>query len=521
MVETDLSKIIRQGAESLCFFFCAIMSTVYVFYLSQGYNKAGTDKGILYLFLGGFFFALGLLVSIVYIGSNIKNLEIKQAISKLSISDKFILAYLLILLISFLISPNNETKLLGVGGWYQGFLPSLFMIGSYFIISRFMGKAKLSLAFLCGASAIEGIVVIANRFGIYPPNFPGRNPSYAGTMGNVNWYCGYWSVFFPLTMGLYLLIPKENKVLRILAGICLSISSLAGIIQGSDSALIVFLLVLTTSLLIFYKGNKAEKIRYTSSLILVSAPAAALTILLDVIHYKMEYDAQIITLLLYSPASIILFVSATLLFLVVKVADDRASTELLVVIKTVFVILWPLVILAYIVLLIINTLSFGSIGPLSDNSLFYADLNWGNYRGYTMYAGVGIFKDADIWHKLFGWGPDSFCYAVYQGGSSVSEKVISKFGDVRLTNAHCEPITLLANVGVLGLISFTGFQVSKIAELLKKKTVISIACALSLMGYLANNLVSFAQPMNITFLFIIIGIGSMYNKEEVLTKEEA
>ena len=126
-------------------------------------------------------------------------------------------------------------------------------------------------------------------------------------------------------------------------------------------------------------------------------------------------------------------------------------------------------------------------------------------------SGVQTWLDQDLWGKLLGVGPD--CMAMYIHGGSNQEMlsmVHRIWGEsTMLTNAHCEWLTIMVNVGVLGVIGFAGMISSAVVRFIKagNTNVIAAACGMSILAYTLNNVVSFQQAMSTSTMFVILGIG--------------
>ena len=199
----------------------------------------------------------------------------------------------------------------------------------------------------------------------------------------------------------------------------------------------------------------------------------------------------------------------------------------------------------YLIITIINTVTEGrflEMTPLSANSLFRFSIRWGSSRGATFAAGAICFREQDLLHKLLGVGPDCMAAYLYGDGSeSLIAMVKEAFGNLRLTNAHSEWLTLLVNTGLLGAVSFGGMMVSAIWRYLgvtirkrgnhktlgakklesagsdsKKQTDTIISCAIitacgfCLLAYTVNNMVSFQQTMSLATISVVLGVGEHY-----------
>lgn len=83
------------------------------------------------------------------------------------------------------------------------------------------------------------------------------------------------------------------------------------------------------------------------------------------------------------------------------------------------------------------------------------------------------------------------------------------FGDNRLTNAHNELLTSLVNIGITGTIFYFGFFLSSMIRCLKeagKKQYLLIPAG-CIFCYLIHNTVSFAQVLNLPYIFVIVAMG--------------
>ncbi len=172
---------------------------------------------------------------------------------------------------------------------------------------------------------------------------------------------------------------------------------------------------------------------------------------------------------------------------------------------------------SFIVMLVVNTLHPGSIGALSDNPIFTFNREWGSGRGGTWKAGIRAWSSLDSLHKVVGIGPDGMAEYIYKGpDSGLLDMVRSQFGDSRLTNAHGEWITILANLGVIGFFGFAGMIVSAIVRFLRTKAgrALCMACGLAVFSYTINNIFSFQQIMNISQMFIVLGLGEWLRRQE-------
>lgn len=151
------------------------------------------------------------------------------------------------------------------------------------------------------------------------------------------------------------------------------------------------------------------------------------------------------------------------------------------------------------------------IPGLEENTLFLLNEKWGTDRGAIIRIALRAWLDMPLYQKLFGCGPDGFYYHIY----SIPEAAAylkAAFEDAYWTNAHCELVTSLVNIGLIGTLSFVAIFITFIYRCMKRGKeqpllyipVVCVAC------YFVHNLVSFAQVINYPYLFFIMGMGEDY-----------
>ena len=170
----------------------------------------------------------------------------------------------------------------------------------------------------------------------------------------------------------------------------------------------------------------------------------------------------------------------------------------------------------FVILIVCNTKNPGSIGSLSQYAIFTFDEKWGSSRGATWSIGVQTWLSQDTLHRLVGVGPDCMAAYIYSGqDEALLSTTQASFGNHRLTNAHGELLSVLVNMGVFGVIGFGGMLLTAVWRLLRKSRtqVLCAACGLGIFCYMVNNLFSFWQIMNISQMFIVLGLGEGFLRD--------
>lgn len=470
-------------------------------------------------------------------------------------TELFAVCYIAALCISYLLTDYPEFAKMGADGWNMGFWPQILFLFFFLLLKRTLttGMAKAGIGMMLSASTVVFLLGLLNRYGVNPLHMESSGPGFISTIGNINWYCGYWSVLFPVCCGIFLfrekVLPGSRsaqqapvsvlyRVLPVLSGIAVVIGFATGVSQGSDSGLLV--LAAMTLILGCFAGKEKEGLRHFIELLLLFCVSlTGLFVLQHLFPERNKYQTAGYLFLTGKPWGLIFGVLLLCLYFFLfirknncangrtKTVENHCDNKLtgtadrgIVWTYRAWQILTGLSVAAlvlYIGLLTFNTTHPGVIPALDGNALFTFNTSWGSSRGATWSIGIHTFLAQSFGHRLFGVGPDSMAAYLYQSdNSTLLAEVRATFGDKRLTNAHGEWITVLVNTGLMGLLSFAAMIISAVGTLFsRKQKTLAKACGLAVLCYTLHNIFSFEQMMNISQMYLVMGIGmAVAQKEE-------
>lgn len=540
------------------FYLFAILAVLpFYFQTATDYSSIGSDKS-------GFFRKWGvgaarlfvhiLLFYLVFAAADwwVKNRKKKgkwtallnRFIESLSLTDKFAILYGIGLILSYYYSYYRSALLMGMNGWYMGFVPQLVFLGSYFAVSRLLPSksGKIIAGALLAVSFVVFLLGLLNRYGVNPLGMVSSGPSFISTIGNINWYCGYWAVLFPIGATLFVAYRKapgeSDKVFgwkRAGLGLFTAVGFATGITQGSESGMAALAVMLLFMGCLAGREKELTK-HFVEMLFLFCLVLQVLSLVQSRWPDRNQYLTGGYLLLTQTWLPWVAGIGIFLYYLLLSSKKRQDAAYRL------FRTGWRIaasaagVVLVFFVILVVwNTLRPGSLGSLSANPLFTFDRDWGSARGGTWTAGIRTWASQNFLHKLLGVGPDGMWMHIYNGpDTGLLEAVRAQFGNNRLTNAHGEWITILANLGLLGLAGFAGMMVSAIVRFLQVRkgkaltgnregnisawagSALCMACGMSLFCYTINNIFSFQQTMNVTQMFLVLGLGEaiMRRKKE-------
>lgn len=514
-------RIGQELKNSILSAFFLVMMIVYPLYYDarNGYQVIGDTK---YYFFRNVSILVVLIVSlfvVIDLFLQWKDVNIVNYYKNLSGTDWFMYGYLIVVLLSYAFTAYKEEALWGAEGWHMGLISQLVFIGIYFFFSRyFVWKPRMLYAALIG-SGLVFLLGILNRYSIYPIIMQGQTPTFISTLGNINWFCGYWAVLCPMGVAFYW--KSENISQRIVAVIYTIIAFLSGVTQGSSSAYLalagMFLFLFHFS---FQDNQKMKRFLELCFLFAISCQIARVMRYLP--GFSLNYEKDLGIVLTDSNVTLVAAIVIALLYLLFLFAEQRKgfSIEKIKMMRAVVWVIVALVIVGYVGLLIGNTCIEGGIFGLAGNSFFTFDSTWANSRGGTWTGGILAYRNMSFLQRVIGIGPDCFAEYIY-AVPELAEQVYTQFGNSRLTNAHNEWLTVLVNTGAFGLIFYAGFFVSAIWRFVKEAKVqpMLYLCAISVLAYTVHNMVSFQQILNTPFVFILLGTGEGFVREVKRVRE--
>lgn len=535
---TKGKKAVESVAETLCNFsrfLCDIVISVYLCVIlavlplyNRGYAQIGTDKENFFIktmtYAGEFLlpmFVLWLILRVI-VAKQKKELPVFWKIPEsiwrtLNITDKFAALYGISVVLSYVFTRYRGEALWGTVSWRMGMWTQLGAVIVYFMVSRMWHGKDWVPALILPVSVVVFSLGYLNKFELCPVDKEIINSSFISTIGNINWYCGYLvTVLFGGVYLLWKMGPGFNRKKLILMGyVTIGFASLAT--QGSTSGIVTFAVVMFV-LLGVSVGDAGKMECFWQEMTLFSVACLVTYVLRSLNVFSQELVLEEITnILTFSAVSVIMtIVSVLMLCLIHRMrSTQHYSVKVWSTIYRCVAIVISVVIVLIFVLIGINTLSGGALtGNVADPDVakwmtFSGD--WGSNRGATWSAGAGCFREADLLHKLFGVGPDCmYAFLSNEGSPELQNMVYERFYGNRLTNAHNEWLTILVDMGILGLVSYAGMMISVVRNFLREgdKSALAGACGFCVLAYTVNNMFSFQQVMNISTMFVIMGIGA-------------
>lgn len=508
----------RDVCQGIVMAYFLVMTVIYPFYAPGGYLHLGEVKFVFFrnVSLAVCAAAAAVLLLAALLGRD--RTRIIRFYENMSVTDWFAYGYLAAVMISYLCSAYRKEALWGAEGWYMGAAVQALLVIGYFLFSRYFHCDVRWIGIWLAASAGVFLLGVCNRYSVYPISMEGQTELFISTLGNINWFCGYWSVAAAAGFALYWCCDGVRA--RIAAAAYSAAAMLSGVTQGSESAYLVFLTVLIL-LAVFSVGSVKRLYRLLELVALFALSCLLGRIMTRLPGLRYNYGTPgIASAMLSGEAAGIVLIIAAAGYALLHILERKG-------------LVWPadcgkrcaerrriMTALAVAVCAVLAAapvaggIRFGDDTPeaagqsAAETAAGVFDEEWGNGRGAAWNAGIDAYRSMEPLHKIVGIGPDCFAEYVYDV-PALADRLADQFVSQRLTNAHNERLTLLVNLGVLGWFCYTGLFLTAFVRFVKRadRQPLLYVCAVSAAAYWLHNTVSFQQALNTPFAFMLLGIG--------------
>ena len=466
-----------------------------------------------YLLIAAIFYAVRLCTA----KNKMKDKEVqKTKRHKLCLLDICMLSFAFFVLVSAVFSEFSESAWLGISARYQGALTIVVYVLLYFVISRNFCNCDALLRFAAVAFIAVCLLAVGNNFnidifGVYSELSAQNKASYISTIGNINFYSSYICLLLPLVVCGF--CNAKEKYGKIVYTIALVVGAWGMLLTASESFMIGFFVAAAIIPLFLYNNQEILK-KYLQSLIIIAISCQFLRIvywIVEKLHGKVNVQLSgLLKLWLHPLVWTILLVLCVGGLLLIK-----ANKSFLVIKKVHIAVLICGAAVVLLSFFIVNVFLYDKDVALLGK-LFKITPEWGNYRGEIWQQCIRLYKEFNVFDKLFGIGPESL-----QNITQSSEI----FGGRVMDQAHNEYLHLLLTTGVFGLLSYLSVIFATcytVAKKLKDEPV-AVGVFAGLAAYWVQATVNIAQPFSTPIMFLYIAMlgGLLVGEDKPLTKAKS
>ncbi|MCR5556246.1 MAG: hypothetical protein K6F75_01625 [Butyrivibrio sp.] len=466
-------------------------------YMNRGYYELGEAKASCFIAVSLCFFALYFLALLSKNKDRTAYAPVKKP-EPMQTPELCLYGTLLSGFLSFAFSVDKRTAFLGMEGWRCGFLSLLLMFFAAIVFSRLEKMPVWVAGLILLVPFFEFVLGITNRFGISIMSFGGADSGYLATIGNINWYAGFLSVFVPLGVGI-MFAQKPFSKLFFLSGIYVIPGITAIFLQGSDGALLIVIACYVLLAFISLTGTGRESLkRYLIQFFVLGMGMAAADLLLVLFGSLYTYEENLLTKLVSMRIGIVIMAAAFFLYRLVRLLEEINVSYRQALIRR--------IILAAV-----------AISSVLGIIVFYRSFSdeFGNGRGIIWRMCSDIFLGLSPWQKLVGVGQDCL-YPYAMKDPAWNGSFFNVFGADVLTNAHCELLTVLIERGLIGASLYLGLFISVICNAFtakEKENAVTI-CILPVFSYFIYSQISFSQMVSTPYVYILLGFSIAFTRKQ-------
>ena len=519
--------------------YCCVLFFVMPIIYHDKYYDMGEFKYTMFMAITVSFLLFAVILLAIYLlaltlSKKINKESVTEFLKSFSVTDMFVLAFVIASMLSFILSPNRTSEFPrfflfdlkapdrvvnlpweGYKDWNMGLRSQLMFAAIYFLVSRFTLKSwRKDITFIMlTSSAIAFIFGILHRFNIDPlelyENLDMKyKKDFLSTMGQLTWYSSYMILLIPIGMSFFIFMNRKNRIMHIIFGIYCTISAATLVTQNSESAYMAIFAFLLVFLWISFEDNE-RFLNFTDLMVLMLATAKVVGIFQLLFPERVTPLDKLSFFVTKSAATWVLLavLIAFRLFIGKKIKSSGFDISKHVKARNIIVFSALTCIPLAIIIVILNTKGYITIESLKNNNYLYFDDVWGDGRGVNWRNTVEVLFE-EPWKSmcLTGAGPDCLATVLYATEPRASF-LLDFFGGPVITCCHNEWLNMLVNEGILGFVSYLGIFVSAFIVFIKKAdNPVFTAGAACITAYFFHNFFCYQQILCTPMIFCIIAL---------------
>ncbi len=493
------------------------LSNIYIFFLllifpflvdKTGFFRIFEVKWYSYVFVTSIYVILNIFIILYYLVFKKTNIFTK---CKPKIIQWLALLFMLVNVISSFFSPyfSNHNLFIGVGRGEGLLTMSLYSL-SFIFISLFIKFKKKYINYFVISSIFISLICILqyigfNPFNMYQDGIGTHNVSFMGTIGNIDFLCALYTIYLSISFGAYVFLEDNTKFEKFIYTLSFLLGFfIFGVINVRSGKVALF----TTLVIIFpflLKNNK----RLSKFLLLIALFlfAYAFNVFINpAFHYELgkivlHYRFNIYILLFIIVISVLVLLSKYINNIKFDFSDKK---------KIVKYYYLSLLFLIMISALSIYFIDFKSGFLYEIHELLHGNFKdeFGTYRVFLWKRTIKLIPEA----PLIGTGSDTFVLRFMNKYTSD----VAAIGTLTLNDTAANVyLTMIINIGILGLINYLSFLFFQIKEGIKKMNNYSKVLLIAIICYIVEDFfnISLVITTPIFWLVMALHFSSIFNKK--------
>lgn len=437
---------------------------------------------------------------------------------KFSIIQYLALGFLSVNIISCFFSPfyYNGNLLVGVGRGEGLIMMTLYSL-TFLFVSLFCKFKKRYIMYFSISSILINLIAILqyigfNPFNMYQNGIGTHNVSFMATIGNISFISAIFCILLSISFSAFVFLENDKKVNKIIHFLSVIMGTFIFGIINVQSGKVAFFVTLILIFPFIITNSK----RLSRFLIMVSSILSAYCINVIInpeYHYDIKgldlyYQFNYISALFIVVIGILIFLSCFLKKYEYNISNNKKIIKnfyLLIFIGSIF----------GIIILYFYDFNSGMLYEMHELLHGNFDDNFGTYRIFLWKRTLNIFPE----YPILGSGPDSFAYRFMPKYT----QDIAAIGPLTLNDTAANVyLTMLINIGAIGLVVYLSFVLSQLIKGLKNNNEFSIILLISIICYLCQDCFNLSVVIvtPIFWLLMAMHYSSVFNNIEKNVEKE-
>lgn len=484
-----------------------LISDIYIFVLiviyplivdSTGYFHIMECKWYSFLIISvAYIFAIIITILYFWIFKDVKYFKSK----KLSIIQWLAISFLLINILSCVFSPyiSKYNLFIGIGRGEGLLMTSLYIITFLFITFFAKFKKRYLLYFSISSILISFVAILQyvgfNPFNLYQNGIGTHNVSFMTTIGNKDFISAVYCIFLAVSFASFVFIEdaKYNKIIHFLS---VFLGSFVICIINVLSGKVAFLFTILILIPFIICNNK----RLSRFLLLFAS--MLLTYCINVIiNPEYHYSTQKLGLYWQINYLVILFivVFSLLIYLAIRMSKLKYNYSNLK--KMMKYCYWGEIFFIILIIVVLYFYNFSSGTLYEIHGMLHGNFadDFGSYRMFLWKRAIKLFSE----YPILGTGPDTFVVRFM----SKYTADIAAIGSLTLNDtAGCVYLTMLINIGIIGLINYLLFIFYFMKNGLTKAGNYSYILLISIICFLVQDCFNLSVVIVTPIFWLLLGL---------------
>lgn len=447
---------------------------------STGFFHIFECKWYSYLIIGGTYLIAIIFVYLYYL--ILKKINLLKG-TKISWIQKLAILFLIVNIISCFASPYFDKYNLFIGiGRGEGLIMMTLYTMSFLFITLFAKFKKRYILYFSISSMLLNFIAILqyigfNPFNMYQKGIGTHNVSFMTTIGNIDFISAMYCILMTTSFSAYVFLDKDRKVNRIIHFLSVIMGAFIIGIINVDSGKVAFIgtLVMIAPFIFLHNKRLSRFLQIVAGILFVYCINV-------IINPEYHYDINSLNLYFQFNYIVVLYLVVILILLALSKLLEKQDYNFSSNTKVLKCFYVSLLICGAFGLTFLYFYNFKSGILYEIHELLHGNFDdkFGTYRIFLWKRTLNIFPD----YPIIGSGPDTFAVRFM----SKYTNDVAAIGPLTINDTAANVyLTMLINIGIIGLVTYLSFIFLQIKNGLKKINNYSIVLLIPIICFIMQD----------------------------------